>query len=61
MTAEAGASSSRPRETPPLYTLLCEIVGWTLDRAVDIPKSPRFTFGQRPDNLSLAISGFRWG
>lgn len=53
MTAEVGASSARPRETPPLYTLLCEIVGWTLGRTADIPKSHRFTFGQRLDNLSL--------
>jgi len=32
---------------------LSEIVGWTLDRTADIPKSQRFTFGQRLDNLSL--------
>jgi hypothetical protein len=38
---------------PPLYTLLTEVVGWTLDRTADIPKSQRFTFGQRLDNLSL--------
>ena len=43
----------RSRETPPLYTLLSEVVGWTLDRTADIPKSQRFTFGQRLDNLSL--------
>ena len=28
-------------------------VGWTLDRTADFPKSQRFTFGQRLDNLSL--------
>ncbi len=38
---------------PPLYTLLVEVVGWTLDRTADIPKSQRFTFGQRLDNLAL--------
>ena len=46
-------TDSRNRETPPLYTVLSEIVGWTLDRTADIPKSQRFTFGQRLDNLSL--------
>ena len=30
-----------------------ELVGWTLDRTADIPKSQRFTFGQRLDNLTL--------
>jgi hypothetical protein len=38
---------------PPLHTLLVEVVGWTLDRSADIPKSQRFTFGQRLDNLTL--------
>ena len=46
-------TDTRSRETPPLYTVLSEIVGWTLDRTADIPKSQRFTFGQRLDNLSL--------
>jgi len=41
------------REHPPIYTVLSEIVGWTLDRTADFPKSQRFTFGQRIDNLSL--------
>lgn len=43
----------RSREQPPIYTVLCEIVGWTLDRTASFPKSQRFTFGQRIDNLSL--------
>jgi hypothetical protein len=50
------APSSSSRQTPqrpPLYTLLCELVGWTLDRTADIPKNARFTFGQRLDNLAL--------
>ena len=38
---------------PPLYTLLSEVVGWTMDRTADIPKNARFTFGQRLDNLAL--------
>lgn len=38
---------------PPLLTLVQEIVGWTLDRTADIPKSQRFTFGQRLDGLTL--------
>ena len=40
-------------ETPPLYTVAGQLVGWTLDRTADFPKSQRFTFGQRVDNLSL--------
>lgn len=43
----------KPREQPPIYTVLSEIVGWTLDRTAGFPKSQRFTFGQRLDNLSL--------
>jgi len=38
---------------PPLHTLLEETVGWTLDRSASLPKSQRFTFGQRLDNLAL--------
>ena len=49
MNPATGKSVSRP----PLYTLLTEVVGWTLDRTADIPKSQRFTFGQRLDNLTL--------
>jgi hypothetical protein len=44
---------SKYRENPPIYTVLCEIVGWSLDRTADFPKSQRFTFGQRLDNLIL--------
>ena len=42
-----------PREHPPIYTVMGEIVGWTLDRSASFPKSQRFTFGQRLDNLTL--------
>jgi hypothetical protein len=38
---------------PPLLTLLQEILGWTLDRTADLPRSQRFTFGQRLDGLTL--------
>jgi hypothetical protein len=41
------------KNPPPLYTVLVELVGWTLGRTPDIPKSHRFTFGQRLDNLTL--------
>jgi len=41
------------RDAPPLYTIGGQLVGWTLDRTADFPKSQRFTFGQRLDNLSL--------
>ena len=44
---------SLPAKEPPLYTLLMELTGWTLDRTADIPKNARFTFGQRADNLTL--------
>jgi hypothetical protein len=44
---------NKRRENPPIFTVLSEIVGWTLDRTADFPKSQRFTFGQRIDNLSL--------
>lgn len=42
-----------PNHPPPLYTLLVDLVGWTLDRTAAIPKAHRFTFGQRLDNLTL--------
>jgi len=40
MTAE-----SKSLSRPPLHTLLTEIVGWTMDRTADIPKSQRLTGG----------------
>jgi len=43
----------KPDTKPPIYTLLVELTGWTLDRTADLPKSHRFTFGQRLDNLTL--------
>ena len=44
---------SKSLSRPPLHTLLTEIVGWTMDRTANIPKSQRFTIGQRLDNLTL--------
>jgi hypothetical protein len=38
---------------PPLCTVLEDLAGWTLDRSASLPKSQRFTFGQRLDNLAL--------
>jgi hypothetical protein len=40
-------------DRPPVYTALTELAGWTLNRTADIPKSHRFTFGQRLDNTTL--------
>lgn len=42
-----------PASRPPLLTLLQEVLGWTLDRTADLPKSHRHSFGQRLDGLSL--------
>jgi hypothetical protein len=38
---------------PPVYTLLVEWLGWTLDRTATLPRSHRFTFGERVDRLTL--------
>lgn len=38
---------------PPVYTLLVDLTGWTLDRTASLPKSHRFTFGERVDRLTL--------
>lgn len=43
----------KPDERPPIHTAITEWLGWTLDRTQDLPKSARFTFGQRLDNLTL--------
>ena len=41
------------KDRPPIYTAVIDLAGWTLDRTASIPKSQRFTFGQRLDNLTL--------
>jgi hypothetical protein len=43
----------KPETKPPLYTALSELTAWTLLRTADIPKSHRFTVGQRLDGLTL--------
>ena len=43
------------RERPPLYTVWEEFCGWTFDRTATIPKSQRFTFGQRIDETTLDV------
>lgn len=40
-------------EHPPIQTVMVELVGWGFDRTAGFPKSQRFTFGQRLDNLAL--------
>lgn len=45
-------ASDSPRR-PPIQTLTTELVQWTLQRTASIPKSQRFTFGQRLDGISL--------
>ena len=43
------------RQRPPIYTVWEEFCGWTFDRTAAIPKSQRFTFGQRIDAMTLDI------
>jgi hypothetical protein len=38
---------------PPVYALLVGFTGWTLDHTTSLPKSHRFTFGERVDRLTL--------
>ena len=42
-------------QRPPLYTVWEEFCGWTFDRTASIPKSQRFTFGQRTDAMTLDV------
>jgi len=39
----------------PLFTKTYDIAGWIMDRTQKFPKSTRFTFGQRIDNLVLDV------
>lgn len=43
------------RDRPPIYTVWEEFCGWTFDRTAAIPKSQRFSFGQRIDAITLDI------
>ncbi len=45
----------KDKDRPPLYTVWEEFCGWTFDRTVTIPKSQRFTFGQRIDSITLDV------
>lgn len=40
-------------DRPPVYALLVDLTGWSLDRTASLPKSHRFTFGERVDRLTL--------
>jgi len=40
-------------QRPAVYARLVDLTGWTLDRTADLPKSHRFTFGERVDRLTL--------
>lgn len=42
-----------PINRPPVYVLLVDLTGWTLDRTASLPRSHRFTFGERVDRLTL--------
>ena len=50
-------------ERPPIYKVWEEVCGWTFDRTSAIPKSQRFTFGQKIDESGIpspaALSGAR--
>ena len=43
------------RKRPPLYTVWEEFTGWTLDCTAKIPKSQRYSFGQRIDGHTLDV------
>lgn len=44
---------NNPMNRPPVYTLLVDLTGWSLDRTAGLPRSHRFTFGERADRLTL--------
>ena len=54
-TTQTVHQSKPDRKRPPVYTVWEEFLGWTLDRTAGIPKSQRFTFGQRIDAHSVDI------
>lgn len=45
----------KDKERPPIYTIWEEFCGWTFDRTSSIPKTQRFTFGQRIDSITLDV------
>lgn len=42
-----------PTNRPPVYALLVDLTGWSLDRTAALPRSHRFTFGERVNRLTL--------
>ena len=57
-TSPPGEDSRKPSdklEDLPVFTRAYDLAGWLLDRTQKFPKSSRFTFGQRIDNLALDI------
>ena len=55
MSEDRQRSGKPDPKRPPVYTVWEEFVGWTLDRTAGIPKSQRFTFGQRIDAYTLDV------
>jgi hypothetical protein len=49
----AGGENFLMKAAPPIFSVMKDLLGWTLDRTMSFPKSVRFTFGQRLDNLAL--------
>lgn len=54
----------KPDMPPPLHTALSDLLAWSFQRTATIPKSHRFTVGQRIDNLTLdsllLVTKARW-
>jgi hypothetical protein len=42
-----------PMNRPPVYTAIVDLVDWSLERTAGLPRSHRFTFGERVDRLTL--------
>ena len=42
-------------DPPPIITVTEELLGWTLDRTASLPRSPRHSYGQRLDQLTLEV------
>ena len=40
-------------QRPPVYSLIVDLIGWSFDRTASLPKSHRFTFGERVDRVTL--------
>ena len=42
-------------DPPPILAVAEEVLAWTLDRTASLPRSQRFTFGQKLDGFMLEI------